>query len=94
MRSKQSKRQCAEILHIALPTVPASRKRSGNIGERARRVHGKAHTEERLQSRHGVGEVALNRIPVGVTVTDAVANVNFMNPFGRGARIALGWTVG
>ena len=82
------------MLHKALPVGPASRGlRAALVSGRAL-VGGKADTEERSQSRHGVGEEALNRISVGVTVTDAVANVIFMNPLGRGARIARGWTVG
>ena len=52
------------------------------MAERACRVEGKTDTEERSQSRHGVGEEALNRISVGVTVTDVVAKVIFMNPLG------------
>ena len=52
------------------------------MAERARRVDGKTDTEERSQSRHGVGEEALNRISVGVTVTDVVVKVIFRNPLG------------
>ena len=52
------------------------------LAERERRVEGKADTEERSQSRHGVGEEALNRISVGVIVIDAVVNVIFKNPLG------------
>ena len=47
------------------------------MAERARRVGGKADTEERPQSIHGVGEEALNPITIGVIVADAVANIIF-----------------
>ena len=85
------------MLRFYTKPCPAARLADGvqaALAERARRVDGKADTEERSQSRHGVGEDALNRISVGVTVADAVANVIFMNPLGLGARIARGWTVG
>ena len=47
------------------------------MAERARRVDGKADTEERPQPIHAVVVGALNRISVGVIVTDAVANIIF-----------------
>ena len=86
------------MLRFYTKPCPAARLADGvqaALAERARRVDGNVHTEVvRARSRQGLAEAALNRISVGVTVTDAVANVIFMNPFGRGARIALGWTVG
>ena len=66
------------MLRFNTKPYPAARLAEGvqaSLAERARRVDGKTDTEERSQSRHGVGEEALNRISVGVTVTDVVVKV-------------------
>ena len=71
------------VLRFYTKPCPAARLADGvqaALAERARRVDGNVHTEVRARSRQGLAEAALNRISVGVIVTDAAANVIFMNP--------------
>ena len=73
------------VLRFYTKPCPAARLAEGvqaALTERARRVGGNVHTEVRSQYRRGLGEAALNRISVGVIVTDDAANVIFMNPLG------------
>lgn len=73
------------VLRFYTKPCPAARLAEGvqaALAERARRVSGKVHAKVRSQSSQGLGEEALNRISVGVIVTDDASKVIFMNPSG------------